>query len=1279
MKRQDRPDPPTGILLIDDHADDRAQVIVSLGERLRLGRVLEVTSEEAFERALDAGGFHLVIADTELSWGPGLAVLRACKERHPQVPVILFTTAAGLEAAVEAMKAGAQEYLLKSPANLPRLATAVEEALQRAAARRSLEQPYRELFERLPVGLYRTAPDGRILEANPALAELLGFPDVPSLLSADATTQYVDPKQRTQWRLLAEQQEVVHDFDMQLRRPDGQVIWTRDTGRVVRDASGRVLYYEGALVDITERRRAETALEQSETMYRQLFETMLNGMATFEILLDCEGRPVDYRFLQVNPAFEALTGLTAEQVSGKTVRELFPGTESAWIERYGRVALTGEPIRFSDYSQDLGKHLEVVAFSPRRGQFATIFSDVTGQVQAHERLARERDFLRRIMETSPAGILILDRQGEITFANQRAEAVLGLQASQTQGRRYNSPEWQIADFDGHPFPHERLPFRQVLRTRQTVFGVQHAIAWPDGHRVLLSVNAAPLFDDAGEVDGMVATVEDITKRVRTEEAIRRAIAVLEAVRLAAHEFLRADSWKDVIEPVLARLGAAVAASRVHVFENHLDEGGRPVTSQRFEWVAEGITPQIDNPALQGFPWEESGFGRWQTVLGQGQTIVGLVRDMPRPEREVLEAQDIRSIAVVPVLAEGTWWGFIGFDECSRERKWSPAEIDALMAAGDTLGAAIQRHRTKQALERRLAELGELYQTSLEINAQRDVPELLKAIVERAARLCGTTMGGLYLVQADGQLLKLVVSHRLPGALVGTVLAPGEGLSGRVFQSGEVIAIEDYRSWDGQAPRYRGFHFGRILGVPLKLGARVIGVISVTDEKPGHFSPEEIRLVSLFADQAAIALENAHLFRETQRRAAYLEAITGVASALRAAPTRAEMLPIIRDEVLRLTQAEASAIVFHDEADQQDRVESASGAWAPHSGSALDGSLLMDILRAGQPYVTHEATRDSRLTGHVLAGAVQALAIVPLIAQDKPIGYLALGRAAPFSDEEVRLLAAVAGMASNALHRAGVMETLELRVAERTRALAEANERLQELDRLKSDFVSNVSHELRAPIANILLYLDLIAAPASESRHPFYMGILKNEAERLSRLIGDLLTLSRIERGALPLDAEPHPLDPLVVEVLAALLPRAANKAINLAYEPNPARPVAMVNRTQVVQVLTNLIHNAVTYTPQGGHISVACRQEQVSGREYVSVRVHNDGPSIAPEDLPHLFERFYRGKNARLAGEPGTGLGLAISKEIVERHQGWIDVESAEATGTSFTVWLPAATAPEIG
>ena len=152
--------------------------------------------------------------------------------------------------------------------------------------------------------------------------------------------------------------------------------------------------------DVTERRRADEALRESERRHRDLFEKMTEGFAVHEIVCDASGAAVDYRFLEVNPAFERLTGLSREKVLGHLLSEVLPGDNSVWIQAYGRVALTGEPIQFDSRADALGRHYDVFAFCPRPRQFAVLFVDVTERKRAEERLARGRPAEERVPRAS---------------------------------------------------------------------------------------------------------------------------------------------------------------------------------------------------------------------------------------------------------------------------------------------------------------------------------------------------------------------------------------------------------------------------------------------------------------------------------------------------------------------------------------------------------------------------------------------------------------------------------------------------------------------------------------------------------------------------------------------------------------------------------------------------------------------------------------------------------------------------------------------------------------
>jgi len=179
--------------------------------------------------------------------------------------------------------------------------------------------------------------------------------------------------------------------------------------------------------------------------------------------------------------------------------------------------------------------------------------------------------------------------------------------------------------------------------------------------------------------------------------LRRRDEILKAVHLFSERFLRMPLTESSIEPILETLGHATEVSRVYVFGNRTRKDGALVTSQRHEWVAPGIKPQLDNSNLQELPWLEAGFERWVKTLGSHELIYGHVMEFPEPEKKILSGQDIISIMVAPIFVGHDWWGFIGFDDCLTAREWSPIEIEALKTAANVLGAAIQRTQAEEAL------------------------------------------------------------------------------------------------------------------------------------------------------------------------------------------------------------------------------------------------------------------------------------------------------------------------------------------------------------------------------------------------------------------------------------------------------------------------------------------------------------------------------------------------------------------------------------------------------
>ena len=233
---------------------------------------------------------------------------------------------------------------------------------------------------------------------------------------------------------------------------DGRQLQIESHVIALRDSSGKVTGYVAVDRDTTERVKIQRALRVSEERYRNLFSTMSEGFGLHEIILDDAGKPCDYRFLELNDAFERLTGFPVKTSIGKTAKELLPGLEPYWIENYGRVALTGEPARFENYSASLGKWFETFSFSPAKNQFAVLFSDITERKKIEEALKESEEKYRTIIELANEGIWTTDAERKTTFANQRMAEMLGYTVDELMDKspsEFLDPD-QEPDTSSHP-------------------------------------------------------------------------------------------------------------------------------------------------------------------------------------------------------------------------------------------------------------------------------------------------------------------------------------------------------------------------------------------------------------------------------------------------------------------------------------------------------------------------------------------------------------------------------------------------------------------------------------------------------------------------------------------------------------------------------------------------------------------------------------------------------------------------------------------------------------
>ena len=230
--------------------------------------------------------------------------------------------------------------------------------------------------------------------------------------------------------------------------------------------------------------------------------------------------------------------------------------------------------------------------------------------------------------------------------------------------------------------------------------------------------------------------------------------------------------------------------------------------------------------------------------------------------------------------------------------------------------------------------------------------------------------------------------------------------------------------------------------------------------------------------------------------------------------------------------------------------------------------------------------------------------------------------------------------------------------------------LQDLEQSRRDLLANVSHELKTPITAIRAHLENLL-DGVEQPDPATLQVMLTQTERLGRLIEQLLELSRLESGELPLLREETPLAPLVTQVLSEIEVARSDRGVAVDSQLPTDLPPVDADRERVHQVLFNLVDNAVRFTPAGGAVTVSAHAFNGS----VEIRVADTGVGIPPEHLPRLFERFYRADPSRSREDGGTGIGLAIARSVVEAHGGHIKAESELGAGSVFTFDLPVAAA----
>jgi PAS domain S-box-containing protein len=532
--------------------------------------------------------------------------------------------------------------------------------------------------------------------------------------------------------------------------------------------------------------------------------------------------------------------------------------------------------------------------------------------------------------------------------------------------------------------------------------------------------------------------------------------------------------------------------------------------------------------------------------------------------------------------------------------------------------------SKDQLTARSRDLAALLTVAEVATQSLDIEKILNDTLDKSLEILGFEVGFIRTLDRENKnmLVRVARGLRSPEFLAGVAPIGTErrNVSRIVFETKEPYICTDIR----KNPIYKNRSMERegvmsTAAAPVMSKNRVLGIMVVGSRRLHRFRKREIKLLMAFGSQLGAALENAELYQEVNKSKDYIENLVENAADL--------IITTALDDRI-LTWNRGAEVLFGYRKDE------------------VIGKHLSILLPPERFHELEEMRAKVEISGALRDIEVRSKR------KDGVMIYLSLS-VSPIRDVEGKIVGF-------------------LRVAKDVTEKKRYERRLKELDKMKSDFVSNVSHELRTPLTSIKGSVDNMLDGLTgllNEKQVRYLSRIKSNTDRLSRLINDLLDLSRIEAGRVEVRPATLPLTALAEEVTEHLKHLAAGKLIRVeVLSPDPEVTV-WADRDKVTQVLVNLIGNAVKFTPQDGKVTVALEK---SGTDYIRISVADTGPGILPEEKSKIFSKFYQVANIDKQKPKGSGLGLAISKALVEMHGGKIWVESEVGKGSTFHFTLPA-------
>ncbi len=765
---------------------------------------------------------------------------------------------------------------------------------------------------------------------------------------------------------------------------------------------------------------------------------------------------------------------------------------------------------------------------------------------------------------------------------------------------------------------------------------------------------------AGQVALAIArtqVVDNLENRVREMNALSRVSQginitlklddILELIYAQTTQIIPADDFQILLldnqTGVYNRLFYIVENDRLTEFENKSVLGGQDLEQEIIRQRRPLITDNYTREGQKlGIPTTRSGLFAWMGVpLNAGAEPIGAL------------SLGSRNPSII----------------------YTPHQLSSLQAIADQLAGAIVKARLLEESERRARQLAILNQMSSQLTATLELDPLLKNITDGSVEILNCEAGSLLMVdEQTGDLVFKVTVGPVASNLLGKRLPAGSGVVGRAVKTRNALIINDVQKtpfWSDKTDKETGFVTRSLLVVPIQVQEKVIGVIEVINPRSGaQFSKEDQDLLTAFTAQAAVAIENARLYTMTDQalanRVEELSIMQRIDRELNTSLEAGRTLKITLDWAMNQSKAEAGFVGLV----RENGIEVSSWQnYAEIMETYQEALLPFDRLQI-QTVITNGEARSQvfkRNTEATLLPHAHSQIIVPIRRENDTMGVIVLESTGKELGAEIETL--------NFLKRLSDHAAIALSNAQLYAAIQAAN-------LAKSEFVSFVSHELKNPMTSIKGYTELLAAgavgPVNENQANF-LATIRSNVDRMATLVSDLADVSRIEAGRMRLEFKATNLKDVIDEVVRSLQKQIDEKQQTLICDVREDMENLWVDRSRLVQIVTNLISNSNKYSPKTGEISVGAEvcanQWDPDGSPQVAhIWVKDTGIGMKPEDQVKVFQKFFRSEDPKTREAPGTGLGLNITKSLVELQGGKIWFESEFRQGTTFHFTMPIAT-----